>query len=230
MVKLIALLVKRDELGELEFHEHWRYTHGPLAAKITTMRRYCQCHLVPCPPEDLPIAREYGGTAEVWWDDLAAAQRLATDPEYTENAEPDEPNFIDMERMVFMTVREQPVLQGPPLRKDSNGIKVIQLVTRVDGLDPDSFRRQWEAQDDSEESGQLRMTRHTRSCCIPEAYGEKPPAFDAAREMWWPDEWAFAAGRNNAPEAWGRLTGAPMIDPDRSPFLVTVENRVVWEQ
>ena len=141
MVKLIALLVRRRDLSEVEFHRHWRYQHGPLAAQITSMQRYCQCHLVPRPPHDLPIALEFGGTAEVWWEDIAAAERLATDPEYTENALPDEPRFIDMDRMVFMTVAERVLLDGPPTRREAGGVKVIQLLTRAAGTSPDEFRQ-----------------------------------------------------------------------------------------
>lgn len=229
MVKLIALLVRRRDLSEVEFHRHWRYQHGPLAAQITSMQRYCQCHLVPRPPHDLPIALEFGGTAEVWWEDIAAAERLATDPEYTENALPDEPRFIDMDRMVFMTVAERVLLDGPPTRREAGGVKVIQLLTRAAGTSPDEFRQRSEAEPDGGEGERLAMTRHVRTTCVSAAYSdERPPAFDGTREMWWPDEWAFAAARENEPEAWSALTDLPHVDHGRSPFLVTVENRVVW--
>lgn len=227
MVKLIALLVKRDGLTDVEFHRHWRYNHGPLAAMITSMEAYCQCHLVPRPPADLPIADTYGGTAEVWWEDMDAAARLATDPEYTENAEPDEPRFIDMDRMIFMTVKEQPV-RGERAAKSEGGVKVIHLVTRGEGMDPDEFRERFEGADESGAAAELNVDRFVRTCCVPEAYSVKPPAFDATREMWWPDEWAFAAARENAPDAWRSLTDDPIIDQARSPFLVTIENRVTW--
>ncbi|HEX3359825.1 MAG TPA: EthD domain-containing protein [Solirubrobacterales bacterium] len=227
MVKLIALLVKREGSTDVEFHRHWRYNHGPLAAMITSMDAYCQCHLVPRPPADLPIAATYGGTAEVWWQDMGAAARLATDPEYTENAEPDEPLFIDMDRMIFMTVKEQEVLGSRP-GKTAGGVKVIHLVTRAEGMDPDEFRTRFEGADEAGAGEELNMDRFVRTCCVPEAYSVKPPAFDATREMWWPDEWAFAAARENAPDAWRTLTEDPSIDQSRSPFLVTIENRVRW--
>lgn len=229
MVKLIALLVKREGLTDVRFHEHWRYTHGPLAAMISTMQAYCQCHLVPRPPGDLEIASKFGGTAEVWWAALADASGLATDPEYTENALPDEPNFIDMDEMIFMTVKEQLVHEAAPLEQTTGGLKVIHLITRPEGQSPDEFRAGFEAADESEFASSLRMDRFKRTCAIPEAYeGDQPPAFDATREMWWPDEWAFAAARENAAEAWAELTGSPLIDPGNSPFLVTIENREVW--
>lgn len=231
MVKLIALLVKRDDLSEVEFHRHWRYRHGPLAAMISSMRRYCQCHLVPRPPHDLPIALEFGGTAEVWWDDLGAAERLATDPEYTENALPDEPRFIDMERMVFMTVAERVLLDGAPTGREAGGIKVIQLLTRAEGIDANEFRESSAAEPDGGASEALKMTRHVRADCVPAAYAaEQAPAFDGTREMWWPDEWAFAAARESEPDAWHALTELAHVDPARSPFLVTTENRVVWPE
>jgi EthD domain len=229
MVKLIALLVKRPELTDIEFHSHWRYTHGPLAAMISTMQAYCQCHLVPRPPEDLRIASQFGGTAEVWWQDLSDAASLANDPEYTENALPDEPNFIDMDRMVFMTVKEQVVFEDAPLEKRSSGLKVIHLITRPEGAEPDDFRASWEAADESDLAERLGMERFRRTCAIPEAYeGEQPPAFDGTREMWWPDEWAFAAARERDPDAWAEVSGSELIDSAKSPFLVTIENRVVW--
>jgi hypothetical protein len=227
MVKLIALLVKKEGLTDVEFHRHWRYNHGPLAAMITSMEAYCQCHLVPRPAPDLAIPAEYGGTAEVWWEDMDAAARLATDPEYTENAEPDEPRFIDMDKMVFMTVAEQEVI-GSRAAKADGGIKVIHLITRAEGSDPDDFRATFEGADERGVGEELKMDRFNRTCCVPEAYTVKPPAFDATREMWWPDEWAFAAAREGAPDAWRSLVEDPAIDQSKSYFLVTVENRVIW--
>jgi uncharacterized protein (TIGR02118 family) len=229
LVKFIALLVKREGLGEVEFHRHWRYQHGPLAAKISSMRRYCQCHLVPRPPHDLRIAEPFAGTAEVWWEDLAAAEALADDPEYTEHALPDEPKFIDMRQMAFMTVTERVLLDGPPRGREASGIKVIHLLTRAPGMEPVEFRERSAAERDDGESELLMMTRHVRGDCVAAAYeGAEPPAFDGTREMWWPDEWAFAAARENQPDAWAALTDLPYVDCARSAFLVTMENRVVW--
>ena len=88
MIKGIALLVPKAGISTAAFHRHWRETHGPLALRITTLRRYVQSHRKPLAVpgfDQVPL----GGVAEVWFDDLATLQDLPDDaqgPRFVINA------------------------------------------------------------------------------------------------------------------------------------------------
>jgi hypothetical protein len=133
-----------------------------------------------------------------------------------------------MDRMTALQTSDFVPLEGPPLRQDSGGVKVLQFVCRAPGIDRDEFRRIWLSESDGDEaSNALGLVRHERGAGIPESDGEAA-AFDGVRELWWPDVWCFMAARGEAPEAWEQLISGPGIDPAGSGFLVTTEHRVVW--
>ena len=73
MIKGIALVVPKAGISTDAFHRHWRETHGPLALRITSLRRYVQSHrkaLAVPGFDNVP----FGGVAEIWFDDLATLQ------------------------------------------------------------------------------------------------------------------------------------------------------------
>src|ERR1700712_3084958 len=94
MIKNMGLLARREDVSVELFHWHWREVHGPLALRISAMRRYVQSHRLRDGVGGLPrLSQE--GIAEVWVDDIAAATGLSTNPEFTDHAGPDEVNFMD---------------------------------------------------------------------------------------------------------------------------------------
>src|SRR5690349_15883411 len=105
-VKLFGLLPRRPDISREEFQEHWRTVHRELALRIKTVRRYVQLHVTR---DHLPgfAPSIYDGVPEVWYDDLSAAFALAHDPDYTDFAAKDEPNFIDMSRMATVAATEE---------------------------------------------------------------------------------------------------------------------------
>ena len=104
MVKVFALIPRRGDISEQQFHEHWAGPHAQLALRITTLRRYVQSHRVAPKLDGLPEP-PYDGIAEVWFDDAAAAASMGEDPNYVDHAHADEPNFIDTEQPRFMRDR-----------------------------------------------------------------------------------------------------------------------------
>jgi uncharacterized protein (TIGR02118 family) len=74
------------------FQRYWREVHGPLAAQITTVRRYVQSHTRPSAYEGgrSPV---YDGAAVTWFDDTPAMRASAASPEYA-RVRADEANFI----------------------------------------------------------------------------------------------------------------------------------------
>jgi hypothetical protein len=229
MIKLFALLVPRDGMSPLHFHDHWRYAHGPLAGRIRRAHSYVQCHRLPLQPADLPVL-PHGGTAEVAFADLETANGLMTDPDYTEHAAHDEDNFHHMDRMTALQATEHVVLAGPPQRKDSGGVKVMQFVGRAAGTSPEDFRAAWSAPHpgEAERLATLRVERASRWAQVPESYAGGDVTFDGVRELWWPDQWAFEAARAREPEVWDALVGGPGIAPSAGGFLVTSVHRVTW--
>lgn len=228
MVKLYALLVPREGMDAVAFHEHWIHTHGPLAGKIRNLISYSQAHQLPGMPDDLRL-EPFGGCAQIVWEDLEQANTLMTDPDYTENAAHDEDNFHYMERMGVLRGTPRALLEGPTIRRDTASVMLVQVVKRRAGTDPAEFRESWLADDPADAlAPELRAFRHVRAAAVAEDYtDEGEPGFDGARELHFADIWTLLAARART-EEWERLLAGPDHDPDSGGLLATVETRVSW--
>ena len=98
MIKLYALLPRRDGLTREQFSRHWSTVHREHALRIDRIRRYVQAHGIRPGLPGLAEA-EWDGVPEVWFSNLESALGQRTDPQYTEHAHLDEPNFIAMDRL-----------------------------------------------------------------------------------------------------------------------------------
>lgn len=83
MIKMIALLKRRDGLSHDAFVAHWVETHAPLAERVPGIRRYVQSHiLAERTREDIAeIALDIDGIAELWFDDSAALEAAHHTPQ-----------------------------------------------------------------------------------------------------------------------------------------------------
>ncbi len=83
MIKMLALLTRKDGITHEEFVRHWYEIHGPLAHAVPGIRRYVQSHIVGTRSRpDIPDTNvEVDGIAELWYDDMAAFERAAATPE-----------------------------------------------------------------------------------------------------------------------------------------------------
>jgi uncharacterized protein (TIGR02118 family) len=90
-VKNYELVTKRPGMDRAEFDRYWAQVHGPLAAKIPTIRRYVQAHLSPGTRET--GTAPYDGLAVTWFDDVAAMRSGAATEAYAETRA-DEANFL----------------------------------------------------------------------------------------------------------------------------------------
>ncbi len=109
MVKLIYCITRKQGLSVEEFQRYWRVTHGPIAGRISGLRRYVQCHTVP-ESYTGDRAPAYDGAAELWFDDMDALREAMASPE-VEAAREDERNFIDHSRVFSIITEEKPVLE-----------------------------------------------------------------------------------------------------------------------
>lgn len=107
MIKLVALVKKRPDLGQAAFADHWLHRHAPLASAIPGMRGY-RINLALDPGDMAPAP--YDGSAEIWFDDRAAMEAgLASAKGVLAGA--DTAHFAAS--IQFLVTRETVILPGP---------------------------------------------------------------------------------------------------------------------
>ena len=227
MIKLFALIPKRQDITDEQFHAHWRGPHAELARNLTSMRRYVQAHRVHAPELGLTEG-PYEGIAEVWFADLSTALAHPEDPNYQRYLVPDEPNFVDQEHLRFVLTSEDVVLDAHSFDRDEQAFKVTLMLRRRSGTAPEAFRAQVAALPDLATLGALDVLRCHRALAVPESYAGDGPPFDAFVELWWRDARAFESARRGAPEAWEAVVGSLSGPSEATVGMVIEENRVLW--
>lgn len=83
MIKMLALLTRKEGITHEEFVKHWYEIHGPLAHAVPGIRRYVQSHIAGTRSRpDIPDTDiEVDGIAELWYDDMATFERASASPE-----------------------------------------------------------------------------------------------------------------------------------------------------
>lgn len=225
--KLYALIPRRPDISDAQFHAHWRDPHATLAKKITSLQRYVQSHRIPQPAPGLPES-PYEGIAEAYFADAATGLAMGEDPDYVEHALRDEPNLMDVDNLEFLVTVEHVVDAGPSRGPEAVGVKLLQMLRRPAGSDRERWRRGFLGSAQSELTSALGATRHVIAPSVPESYpADGPgPAFDAVRELSWPDVGAFVRARDSA--AWPGLLDPEFIDKDSCVALLAEEYRVIW--
>lgn len=222
---MIAGMPRLSSVSEREFHDHYRHPHGTLALTIRLVKAYVQSHRVH---SDLLNEEQayFEGCAEVWFDSIADVQSLPEDPDYRRYLAPDEPLFIDMERVAFHFLdeeivescastahhaRDEDVIWRPDRLPTS--AKLIQFV-QEDG------KLRWDGEDDLELGRRLGALRHVRCRPISALHPEGSFAI-GIRELWWPTLSALEAGVEQDRDAWDALIGRP----SRSIAMVALAER-----
>jgi hypothetical protein len=217
---------------------HWGDVHGELAKDIERLRRYVQNRRSTETDLGLPVAI-YDGIAEVWFDDMDAAEGMGEDPQYLDGCRVDEPNFLEVDQMAF-TVTDEEALGGDASAPAAPGsVKLMQLVRRPDGLESAEFVQRWGRGDDTAAGVELGAIRHLVNRSLPATLademwwpdadkpdGEAP--FDGIREIWWPNIESFRRARGGSAEAWQALADPALVDTDRSSAILAHEYCVIW--
>ena len=91
-LKNIEFVTRKAGMAVADFKAYWRGTHGPITARIATIRRYVQSHT-----KASGYAREpqpaWDGLAITWFDDIAAMRESAKTQAFADTMA-DEPNFL----------------------------------------------------------------------------------------------------------------------------------------
>lgn len=227
MIKGFALIPKRPDISDEQFHTHWRTIHAELALRISALLRYVQSHRLP---HTIPgFSSPYEGAAEIWFDDLATAQGLKDNPEYVDGAFRDEPNFIDVPRLRFLNTQENVVVAGPTLAKDTPGVKGVFLLKRKPGLSVAEFQDYWRNTHAPLVPGTPGLRRYVQCHVCPETYDTDMPAFDGVAELSWPDwatfEQAWASDELQVEQS---EDVKRFVDTANSVAFLAEENRLIW--
>lgn len=228
MVKGFALLPKKPDISNEQFHRHWREVHAPLALRISSLRRYVQSHRLP---QQIPgfLPSPYEGVAEAWFDNLEVALRMRESPEYVEGAFRDEPNFIDTPRLARLVTRENVVLAGPEITRDTPGVKGLFLVKRKPGMSVAEFQDYWRTRHAPLVPRTPGLRRYVQCHVLPEMYETTTPAYDGVAELWWPDLATFEkswASPELQVEQFNDVRN--FVDGRGSAALLVKEVRVIW--
>ena len=106
MIQFFALIPRLPDVSSQEFHDHWRHPHGTMGRLIPTLRSYVQAHQIHTdllPPEQA----EFEGIALSQFDSLKDAVEFGAEPYYTKYIQPDEPNFVDQSRLLWLNTEEE---------------------------------------------------------------------------------------------------------------------------
>jgi uncharacterized protein (TIGR02118 family) len=115
MIKLVYCFRKRRDLSDEAFWEYWHNAHTALGIAMPGVRRLVQSRTRRHPSD--PVAPDYDGMAELWFDDWAALAVAAASPEWAASTE-DEANFIEPGSAAYFVTEEHVVL-GQPTRSSA---------------------------------------------------------------------------------------------------------------
>lgn len=197
MIKFFALIPRREDISVEEFHDHYRHPHGTLGAQLPNFRGYIQSHQFQSNllGDD---QSEFEAIAEVWFDTKEDATVFLESPHYLEHVKPDEPYFIDLEKMKFVYTFEDVLVSGP-----AAGASVPladKLLERMDVERPVTIKllhfaaKPNDSLDRATLAGRLGAVRHVHCTEHDAFHADSPAAFAEVDELWWPTRWDFEQG------------------------------------
>ncbi|MGE3621999.1 MAG: EthD domain-containing protein [Acidimicrobiia bacterium] len=229
MKKTFGLLVRRPDLSEEEFHRHWSTVHREHALKISNIRRYVQFHVEGNRNVAGFPATVVDGIPENWWDDMPAVMSLRDNPEYTENAGPDEANFMDLTRKGRVVTTERVRVEGDGFfERPAPAIKAILLLARAEGATGAELEAFLDGPWAAQVAGLPGLVRHV------DALAERGPDaprsdYDAVAELWFATRADLDAATGDLEALAAALDGSP-VDRARSASVVGTELRAIWPE
>ncbi len=91
-VKNIEFVSRRSGMNLADFRDYWRQVHGPIASRISAVRRYEQNHL-KMDEFTRKVQPRFEGLAITWFESTAAMKEGTATTEYT-ITRADEPHFL----------------------------------------------------------------------------------------------------------------------------------------
>lgn len=221
MFKLIELFKRKPGLSVEEFQQHWRFTHAPLVARASQIRR----HVVSCALLQGYRKGElqFDGIAETWFDSAAACDAHRNDSAYSVIAA-DEAEFLDRSRTVLMAVDVHVIKDGPTSR---DGVKNIEFIDRRLGMAPAGFSSYWRDVHGLIASRIPGIERYEQNHLKASAYAAAAaPPFDGVAVAWFPSTAEMKRGAST-PEYAATRADEPNFLPDHELPIIIAREHVI---
>ncbi|MEO6082645.1 MAG: EthD family reductase [Umezawaea sp.] len=192
MIHQLIFAYPRPGMTEAEFQAYWLDVHAVrYAAKIPQIRKYLIDTRIPFGAEDSdPL---WSGVAEIWLrngeEQLASLQT----EEFLQGARLDEPKWAAFWRTLVLDTTAHVLVEPPRHEGTGDGVKLIRLVKRQEGVSLQSFRELSlgkHAQLVAEVPG---LRGYLQGHTVDGAYGIGEATLDAAYQLWFDDVDALTA-------------------------------------
>jgi uncharacterized protein (TIGR02118 family) len=141
MIVRTGVLRRRPDMDLDTFKRHWRDQHGPLAAKMSGLRRYEQNLVIDRSQLAIDHARggwNVDGFSQLWFDDIEAMRATTKTPEFAPTV-PDIDRFVGEIKLVVC----QPNVVVPLKQDPGSLIKRMSILRRRPDIDAARFRDEW---------------------------------------------------------------------------------------
>lgn len=223
MIHIHYFITRLEKLTNADFHNYWRDTHGPIAARIPQIRRYVQSHRIQAPGvvgADSP----YDGEAEVLLDSAESFAELRKSKEYLDGALADERNFIDLRRVEWMTTTDHLIIDGP---SGAQLVKGVWQLKRMPGMSLDEFRKYWIEVHGAMGHDLPGVRRYVQSHLIDDAYLYATPAYDGVAQLWFDNPAAMRAAFDSPAGKAMAADGEKFLDMNFTRNFIAREHIVV---
>ncbi|MGK7879442.1 MAG: EthD domain-containing protein [Crocosphaera sp.] len=141
MIHQLIFAHPRPGMTEEVFQNYWVNFHAVYyASNITQIKRYMVDTRIPFGPE--PEDPLFSGVAEIWLRNEEEQLASLQSREFVGGARLDEPNWAAFWRTVGLDTTTHVLMEGPPLARDSNLVKLLILTKRKAGMPLEEFRQQ----------------------------------------------------------------------------------------
>jgi uncharacterized protein (TIGR02118 family) len=181
---------RAEGLTPEEAAEHWRGTHGGLAAGLPGLRRYVQNHSVLRSGRPLLPHPGFDIFAETEFDSVAAMEAAFGSSLYQQTITDDETKLVRRDRFSKALTERQVRVDGDP---GEDCVKLITLLRAHPARSREAFLDALTGPY-AEAVSSLLPLRHEQLVALPDG----APAFDAADEIWFADADAALAYVNSA--------------------------------
>ena len=112
MIKVLAVLKRKEGMTRDEFVRYWRSTHIPMVKKLPGIRKFvCNIVVDDFRQPNYPAVDTYDGVSELYFDDLEAADRAFNSEQGQINGD-DARNFIGQRLFLATETVDETVLDG----------------------------------------------------------------------------------------------------------------------